>query len=107
MATKKKTADKMTKADIMTHIAGESQLTKRQVETVFNSMFELMREQLGKDGPGEFTVPNIVKLRVAEKAATKEREGRNPATGEKITIAAKPAHKVVKATVLKPTKDLV
>jgi len=105
MATKK--TAKMTKADIMTHIAGETELTKRQVEAVFTALLELMQGQLGENGPGEFTLPNIVKLRVAQKAATKEREGRNPATGEKIVIQGKPAHKVVKATVLKATKKLI
>jgi nucleoid DNA-binding protein len=107
MATAKKTGTKkMTKAEIMAHIADEATLSKKQVEGVFDSLFGLMQAQLGKNGPGEITLPNIVKLRVAKKAATKDREGRNPATGEKITIKGKPAHKVVKATILKPTKEL-
>lgn len=106
MATKKTAVKKLTKAEIMAHIADETTLSKKQVELVFNSLYGLMKAQLGKNGPGEITLPNIVKLRVAKKAATKAREGRNPATGEKIKIAAKPAHKVVKATILKPTKEL-
>jgi nucleoid DNA-binding protein len=107
MATKKTDDTRMTKAEIMSQIADETTLTKHQVESVLDALFDIMKQQLSKEGPGEFTLPNIVKLRVSEKAATKAREGRNPATGEKITIAAKPAHKVVKATVLKATKDVV
>ena len=40
---------------------------------------------------GEFTVPRIAKLKTADRAA---REGRNPATGERVTI---PAKRVVRA----------
>ncbi len=97
----------MTKAKIMAHIANDTGLAKKDVEAVFDSLFELMQRQLEVEGPGEFTIPGVVKLRVVQKEATKEREGRNPATGETIVIPAKPAHKVVKATVLKATKDIV
>jgi len=100
-------AEKMTKSKIISQIAAETQLAKRDVEAVFGSLYGVMEEQLGKKGPGEFTIPGIVKLRVVQKKATPAREGRNPSTGETITIPAKPAHKVVKATVLKATKDLV
>jgi nucleoid DNA-binding protein len=37
--------------------------------------------------------------------ATKKRKGRNPATGEEITIAAKPASSRVKASIVKPLRD--
>lgn len=41
----------------------------------------------------------------ALKKATKKRMGRNPATGEEIEIAAKPASVRVKMTAQKPLKD--
>jgi len=100
-------AEKMTKSKIISQIATETQLAKRDVEAVLGSLYAAMEDQLGKKGPGEFTIPGIVKLRVVQKKATPAREGRNPSTGETITIPAKPARKVVKATVLKATKDLV
>ena len=99
--------DKMTKAKLLGHIAGETGLTKQQVEGVLSSLQGAIKQQLGRKGPGEFTIPKIIKLRVVKKKATKARTGRNPATGEPIKIPAKRAHKVVKATVLKATKDLV
>ena len=98
--------EKLTKARLNALLADETGLSKRQVESVFDSMMGVIKGQLGKRGPGEFTIPGIVKLRVVKKKATKAREGRNPATGEKITIPAKKARKVVKATVLKATKEL-
>ena len=44
---------------------------------------------------------------VQKKAATKEREGINPFTGEKTIFKAKPASKVVKIRPLKKLKDMV
>jgi nucleoid DNA-binding protein len=99
--------DKMTKAKLVTYIAGESGLTKQQVEKVFDSLHDTIKKMLGKKGPGEFTIPKVVKLKVIQKKGTKARMGRNPATGEPIKIPAKRTHKVVKATVLKATKDIV
>ena len=99
--------DKMTKSRLLSHIAGATGLTKQQVEGVFDSLHDAIKNQLGRKGAGEFTIPKIIKLRVVKKKATKARMGRNPSTGEPIKIKAKPAHKVVKATVLKATKDLI
>ena len=97
---------KLTKARLMTQIADETGLAKKDVESVFGALNSVLAKQLGKKGPGELTIPGVVKLRVVKKAATKAREGRNPATGEKIVIPAKKARKIVKATVLKATKEL-
>jgi nucleoid DNA-binding protein len=99
--------DKMTKARLVATIADDTGLPKKDIENVFGALHGLLKKQLGRKGPGELTIPGIVKLRVVKKKATKAREGRNPATGEKIVIPAKKARKVVKATVLKATKDLV
>jgi nucleoid DNA-binding protein len=46
-----------------------------------------------------------VKIRKVKKPRTKARMGRNPATGEAIKIAAKPATTVVKVSALKALKD--
>ena len=45
-------------------------------------------------------IGNLVQLTVRLKPATKARQGRNPATGEEITIAAKPASVDVRARAL-------
>ena len=58
-------------------------------------------------GPGVFNLPGLLKIYVHERPATKERMGRNPATGEEIKIAARSAKKVVKVRALKKLKDLI
>jgi nucleoid DNA-binding protein len=54
-----------------------------------------------------FNLPGLLKIYVHTRPATKERTGRNPATGEEIKIAAKPAKKVVKVRALKKLKELI
>jgi nucleoid DNA-binding protein len=49
-------------------------------------------------------IGGLVQLTVRVKPAQKKRKGRNPATGEEITIAAKPASVDVRARPLAKTK---
>jgi hypothetical protein len=49
-------------------------------------------------------VGGLVQLTVRIKPATKKRQGRNPATGEQITIAAKPASVDLRARPLAKAK---
>ena len=61
-----------------------------------------------RNGSGEFHIPDTgVKIARVKKPARKARMGRNPATGETIKIAAKPAHTAVKVTALKVLKDTI
>jgi nucleoid DNA-binding protein len=98
---------RLTKAQVVAELANGSDLDKKSVARVFESLQDLIRKQLSTRGPGEFVVPGLVKLRVVKKPATKERAGINPFTKEPITIPAKPASKKVRATALKALKDLV
>ena len=62
-------------------------------------------KELGKRGSGQFILPGLLRMRVVRKPATKARPGRNPFTGEAMTIKAKPARNVVRATPSKALKD--
>jgi len=98
---------RLTKAQVVTELAGATDLDKKSINRVFEALQQLIRRQLTGRGPGEFVVPGLLKLRVVKKPATKERQGINPFTKEPITIPAKPASKKVRATALKALKDLV
>jgi len=100
-------AGKMTKAQIIAELAEKTGLSKKQVAGVFDALNDTIKKNLGNRGPGLFVIPGLVKLTVRKRPATKEREGINPFTKEKIIIKAKPARKVVKASALKALKDLV
>lgn len=98
---------RLTKAQVIAEVSNSTELDKKSVAKVFDSLQDIIRKQLAGRGPGEFVIPGLVKLRVVKKPATKERQGINPFTKEPITIPAKPASKKVRATALKSLKDLV
>ena len=101
-------AKTQTKSQILSAIAEDTELTKKQVVEVFSSLSDLITRHIKKRGSGEFTIPDTgVKIRRAKKPARKARMGRNPATGEEMKIAAKPASTTVKVVPLKALKDIV
>jgi nucleoid DNA-binding protein len=110
MATDKKSAQEkaLSKAQLIALLAEKTELTRKQVEAVFTTLQEVIQQQLGKKGPGSFTLPGLLKLKVVRKKATKERIGENPfKPGEKMVYKAKPARNSVKARVLKAFEDEV
>lgn len=72
------------KADIVDRMASTVEgMTKKQAAEAFDCVFDTMRKSLKK---GErIQVPGFGSFSVSKRAA---RKGRNPATGEKITIKA-------------------
>ena len=71
------------------------------------SLAELIKNELGKKGPGIFVVPGLLKLKVVRKPATKAGQRLNPFTKEMMNVPAKPARNVVKALPLKSLKEMV
>jgi nucleoid DNA-binding protein len=100
------TGKRMTKAQIMSELSDKTGLTKREVQAVFEGLRELIKQQLGKRGPGEFVLPDLVKLKLKNVPAQKNKKFRNPGTGEVFYKDVK-ASKKLRATPLKKLKDLV
>lgn len=100
-----KKAGAPTKSEVLAHIADQTELSRKQVNEVFDALSGIMRKSLRANG--EFTLPGLMKLRVVKKPATKERKGVNPFTGEQMTFKAKPASKKVRALPLKGLKAMV
>src|SRR5262245_28673017 len=96
-----------TKSATFQKLAEATQLSKKQVTTFFDELGKLIKAELGKKGPGVFNLPVVLKMKRVEKKATKARKGRDPRTGNEITIAAKPKRTVVRAIALKALKDMV
>ena len=96
-----------TKAETMSFIAEKTGLTKKDVAAVFDALSMLIKRDLKRSGPGVYTVPGLMKIKVVRKPATKARKGINPFTGEEMVFKAKPARNVVKVTPLKGLKDMV
>ncbi len=109
MAAKKNAGAKPpTKSQIYAQIAEDTGLTRKDVGAVFESLSGLIKKNLGgRGGPGIFTIPGLLKMRVVKKPATKARMGVNPFTGEEMMFKAKPASKTVRVSALKGLKDMV
>lgn len=97
----------MTKAQLLSVIAEETGLTRKQIAEVMDSLSGQIQRHIKKRGAGTFTLPGLLKIKTVRKPARKARKGINPFTGEEATFAAKPAHTVVKIQPLKGLKDMV
>ena len=100
-------ADPMTKSQIIAQISDSTGLTKKDVNSVFDELTDIMEGHLKKRGAGQFTLPGLFKAVTQKKPATKARKGINPFTGQETTFAAKPARTVVKVRPLKKLKDMI
>jgi DNA-binding protein HU-beta len=74
------------KAEIVDRVAELTGYPKTQVAMTYDLLFEIVSEALAAND--KVTVPNFGTFQVSERPA---RAGRNPATGEAITIAASKA----------------
>ena len=89
----------MGKSELFSHFADRFEVKRTQSREFFDELTSLAEKELKRSG--EFVLPDMVKLVVQKRKA---RMGRNPATGEAITI---PAKTVVKARIAKKLKDAV
>lgn len=87
----------MTKTQIVAKLAEDADITKKQATQVLTTLVQTAYKEAKKG----FTIPGLGKLVVVQRKA---REGRNPATGEKIKI---PAKRVLKFRVAKAAKDAI
>jgi len=96
-----------TKGQLFTILAGSTGLQKREVSTLFDELGTVIGAHLKKQGPGQFTLPGLVKISIKHKPASKARKGINPFTGEEMMFKAKPARNVVKVRPLQKLKAMV
>ena len=96
----------MTKSVMISEIAGNTELNKKQVNSVIDELAIIIERHIKSRAPGKFILPGLIKVQVKKKPATKARKGINPFTGEPTTFKAKPARRVVKVTALKKLKEM-
>jgi DNA-binding protein HU-beta len=83
-------------------VADRADLSRADAKRALDALDEIVLEELGN--AQKVRLGGLVQLTVRVKPATKKRPGRNPATGEEITIAAKPASVDVRARPLAKAK---
>lgn len=97
--------NRLSKSEVVGAIAEKSGVHKKEVNAVLDALSQVVAEQLGPRGAGEVVIPGMLKLNVAVKPATPERQGINPFTKQPTVFKAKPERRVIKARVLKGLKD--
>ena len=92
----------LTQTQLATAVADRAEITRAEAKRVLGALEEIVLEELGN--AQKVRVGGLVQLTVRVKPAQKKRKGRNPATGEEITIAAKPASVDLRARPLAKAK---
>ena len=89
---------------LMCSITGQP---RKQIQEMMSCLQDIITAHMKKQGPGEFTLPGILKMKLKYKPATKARKGINPFTGEPTMFKAKPARNTVKISALKKLKEII
>jgi nucleoid DNA-binding protein len=96
----------LTKSALIGRLAEENEISRKQAAGVFASLENVILGSIMPNGVGQFVLPGLMKITLrkvpARKAGTLIR---NPATGEMMKAAAKPASVRVKVRALKKLKN--
>jgi nucleoid DNA-binding protein len=92
----------LTQTQLVNAVAERAQLTKAEARRALAALDEVVLAEIGN--AQKVRIGGLVQLTPRVKPAQKKRRGRNPATGEEITIAAKPASVDLRARPLAKAK---
>jgi nucleoid DNA-binding protein len=101
------TAKRMSKAQVLLELSEKTGLAKKDVQNLFDQVLVLVERELGKEGPGEFVLPDLVKLRVKMTPGRAEHVGIDPFTKQERTFPARPEARKVRVSAAKRLKDLL
>ena len=97
--------NRFNKSQILNDLADSTGLSKKDVTSVLDELSVLIQRHIKKRSAGEFVLPGLLKIQTVKKPATKERNGKNPFTGEDTIFKAKAASTMVKICALKKLKE--
>ena len=92
----------LTQTQLATAVADRAQLSNADAKRALAALDEVVLAELGN--AEKVRIGGLVQLTVRVRPAQKARKGRNPATGEKITIPPKPASVDLRARALARAK---
>ena len=93
----------MTQTQLADAVADKAGLSRADAKKALAALEEVVLDEIGN--AEKIKIGGVVQLDVRVRPATAARPGRNPATGEEITISAKPASVAVKARPLAKAKN--
>ena len=92
----------LTQTQLVAAVAERADISRSDAKRALGALDEIVLEELGN--AQKVRIGGLVQLTVRVKPAQKKRKGRNPATGEEIEIAAKPASVDLRARPLAKAK---
>lgn len=96
-----------TKTEVYANIAEATGLSKKDISGVFDALQEEIRKSMGRNGPGAFSIPGLVKITKKKvPARPAQKNWRNPFTGELQDRPPKPASTKIQVRALKNLKDM-
>ena len=106
--SKKVTAvrERYSKTQMISELAANSDLTRKQVNTLLTELATLVERHVKKRSVGEFVLAGLIKIHTVKRPAKKAYKGINPFTGKETTFKARPASVAVKVHALKGLKDM-
>jgi len=97
----------LTKQKLLQHIANNTGLSKRNVNSVFEVLNDTIKEHFKSGGPEKFILPGLFKLTVKKMPEQKEKIGFNPFTKKEMIFKSKPETRKLKVKLLKNLKEMV
>ena len=103
---KKTTAvrERYSKTQIISELAANSDLTRKQVNTLLTELATLVERHVKKRSVGEFVLAGLIKTHTVKRPAKKAYKGTNPFTGKQTTFKARPRISRGESTCLKRSK---
>jgi nucleoid DNA-binding protein len=92
----------LTQSQMIAAVADRAEMSRADAKRALAALDEIVLEELGN--AQKVRIGGLVQLTVRVKPAQKKRKGRNPATGEEIDVAPKPASVDVRARPLAKAK---
>ena len=97
-----------TKTEILNALMEETGLARKEVSSVLDGLADIIQQHVKKRGPGQFTLPGILKIKTVKVPARRAKKGvPNPfRPGETMDVSARPASTKVKVLPLKRLKEM-
>jgi nucleoid DNA-binding protein len=99
-------SNRFSKTEIISELAANTQMTRKQVNSVLDELAVLVERHVKKRSVGEFVLAGLIKIHTVKRPAKKSYKGTNPFTGKQTTFKARPASVAVKVHALKGLKDM-
>lgn len=104
----KAVGERYSKTQILNQISENTELSRKQVQSVLDELSDIIEGHIKKRACGEFVLPGLMKIATVKKPARKAKKNvPNPfKPGELMDVAAKPASISVKIRPLKKLKEM-